>query len=349
MTGTLGRKGIALPFTIFIITLMTIALAAAFARVGAEREMALGAGETVNALTVAQSGLQRYLGSRTTRPPEGDSTRYNVTGGYADVVARIVHRPPVDTLENWTYIIRSTGYIIVPVLGATAQAQRAVAEFAVWEVGQIRRVAAFTAINGVRTLNGGTISIDGTDFCNDSVPTVSLRTPAGVPITRGSYNPSYVQSGTSTAVADTTAVDWAAIVGGDFLPDYGSVAGGTPWASHLVQGDATLVSGTVGTGLLIVTGDLTTTGNFGRAEWYGVVLVGGQIVFNARTTRLRGLVISGLNQLLGGPPPPQGSIGGNAGSRYEIDYASCYVAPTVARLGGFAPVRNAWLDNWASY
>ncbi len=341
----------ALPLTIFIVTLMTIALAAAFARVGAEREMAVGAGETISALTVAQSGLQRYLGSRTTRPPDGDSTRFNVTGGYADVVARIVRRPPTDTLQTWTYIVRSTGYIIVPALGATAQGMRTVAQFAQWEVGQIRRVAAFTAINGVRTLNGGQISIDGSDFCNDSLPTVPVRTPAGVPITRGTYNPPPpVQSGTATTVAETTAVDWPAIVRGDFVPDYRSITSGAAWASYLVQGNATLASGTVGTGLLVVTGDLTTTGSFGRAEWYGIVLVGGQIVFNATRTRFRGLVISGLNQLIPGPPPPLGTLGGGSGgSRYEFDYASCYVASTISRLGGFAPVRNAWVDNWASY
>src|SRR5574341_2271762 len=111
------ERGIALPVPLFIITLMTIMLAALFARVGAERDVAVGSSDAVNALAVAQSGLQRYLGSVTTRPPDADSVRYNVTGGYADVVARIVES---DTLTDgrMTYIIRSTGYVIVPALGA---------------------------------------------------------------------------------------------------------------------------------------------------------------------------------------------------------------------------------------
>src|SRR5574341_710423 len=96
------ERGIALPVPLFIITLMTIMLAAAFARVGAERELAVGSSDAVNALAVAQSGLQRYFAYRDSlraRPRDGDSVRFNVTGGYADVVARVSKRPVTDTLQ----------------------------------------------------------------------------------------------------------------------------------------------------------------------------------------------------------------------------------------------------------
>jgi len=150
VTALRNRRGIALPVTIFIITLMTITLAAAFARVGAEREVATGASEAISALTVAQSGLQRYLGVSTSRPPDGDSVRFNVTGGYADVVARIVESDSLDD-QKTMYVLRSTGYVIVPAQGATAQGKRTVAQFAQWQVGNIRAVAAFVAGRGLRS------------------------------------------------------------------------------------------------------------------------------------------------------------------------------------------------------
>jgi hypothetical protein len=346
-----NQRGIALPVTIFIITLMTITLAAAFARVGAEREMAVGAGEAISALTVAQSGLQRYVGSRTSRPPDGDSVRFNVTGGYADVVARIVES---DSLDDRTtmYVVRSTGYVIVPALGGTAQGKRTVAQFAQWQVGEIRRLAAFVAANGLTDQTGGEIEIFGTDQCGGVIPTGSVRTTSGPALNDGTYTPVPIRSGNGDAVADTTGINWAAIVNGDFLADESTLITGQ-WAnkSYLVRGNATLAAGTWGQGLLIVTGDLTTTGGGGQwARWYGVILVGGRIMFNANRTEFRGMVVSGLNEQLGGAPPPAGTIGGGGGSaRYHVFYCADDVNDVIAPLTGLAPIRNAWVDNWASY
>ena len=345
--------GIALPVTIFIITLVTITLAAAFARVGAEREMAVGASEATSALTVAQSGLQRYLGTTTSRPPDGDSVRFNVTGGYADVVARIVESDSLDDYKTM-YIIRSTGYIIVPAQGAAAQGKRTVAQFAQWQVGTIRRVAAFTAANRLRRVSSGTVTISGTDACAaPALPLGSVRTrwPASPStLTPGTYSPTPpIVAGTGDEVADTTGIDWVTIVNGGMQADY-STLGTDPWKSYLIAGDAT-INGWVGSGLLIVTGDLTTQGSAPQtAGWDGVVLVGGRIIPDARNTRFRGLVYSGLNELLTGPPPPQGDIGGGPPPQnFTVEYWSCYADSALAPLTGLVPVRNAWVDNWASY
>ncbi len=352
MHPTLSRRGIALPLTIFIITMMTIMLAAAFARVGAEREMAVGASEALSALTVAQSGLQAYLGSRTLRPPDGDSLRYNVTGGYADVVATLVESDSLDDGKTM-YIVRSTGYVIVPALGARAQGKRTVAQFGQWQVGAIRQIAAFTAANQVQIPAGGgvgNIQFDGTDGCNDSLPRKSVRARNGSQFRTGasiSYTPGpAVVSGSGTYVADTTGINWPAMRS-EFVPDYRSLPPAGVYKSYLIQGNATL--STSGTGLLVVTGDLTTTGS-GTISWLGVVLVGGTINFNARRNQFYGMVVSGLNEQLGGAPPPQGTIGGGGGgSRYWFTYNSCYIANSLTGITGLAPVRNAWVDNWASY
>jgi hypothetical protein len=344
-----GNSGIALPVTIFVISLLTIMLAASFVRVDAERNIALSGGESVTAAALAQSGLSNYIASRTSPPPDGDSVRFNLTGGYADVVAHIVQRP-ADPLQNRVYIVRSTGYVIVPERGALHQGARTAAQFAVWQTGVIRRIAAFVAANRVTTQGGGSIDIDGRDFCGPGTVR-SVRARGGSRFTDGTYSPSAPSvSGSGTQVADTTAIDWNYIVNGGFVPDYYSLPGSGFWKTYLIRGNATLNSGTVGTGILIVTGDLTTTGNAGWAEWYGIVLVGGKIDFNARRTRFRGLVYSGLNELLGGPAPPDGTIGGGgAGSRYEIQYASCYVDLSLASLTGFVAIPNARIENWASY
>ncbi|HWP38863.1 MAG TPA: hypothetical protein VNL18_15055 [Gemmatimonadales bacterium] len=341
----------ALPVTIFVVTLLTITLAASFARIGAERSIAVGTSDAVNALQVAQSGLQRYLGSRTSRPPHGDSVRYNVTGGYADVRAWIVQRP-ADTTADQMYVVRSTGYAIVPTAGATPQGVRTVAQFGYWQTtsGRLRRVGAFTAANGIRALNpGGGVRIQGVDQCAVDPNIPGVRGSSGSSLNFGSYSgsPGVVVSGSGDHVADTTGVNWAAMTGGGFVPDYNGMQTGVwDWGSHLVRGNATL-SNAWGTGMLVVTGDLTTSGSY--AYWYGVVLVGGQIIFNSSHTHFNGIVMSGLAEQLTGTPPPRGDIGGVGSRQYHIDYWSCYVRNTLTRMTGFVPVRNAYVDNWASY
>ena len=341
-----SQRGIALPMTIFIVTLLTITLAAAFARAAADREIAVEADKTVGVLTLAQSGVQRYLGYRTTSPPDGDSVRFNLTGGYADVVARVVQK--LDTARI-TYIVRSTGYVIVPALGPASRARRTVAQFVAWGATPMRRVAAYVAANGVRDRAGGQVQIRGADSCGTAAPVGSVRGSTGSSLTTGPrYTPNPVISGSPVAVADTTGVDWTSIANGAFQPDLQYPANTTfstadaTYASRKVNGDATILNVT-GTGLLIVTGNLTTTGYSG---WKGIVLVGGTL--NLTTTaqsHFYGLVISGL----GGPPYTNTSLGGPGGGKYLFDYASCEVARALANIGGLVAIPNAWVDNWASY
>jgi hypothetical protein len=183
----------ALPITIFIVTVLTITLAAAFARVGAERAIAVGADKAVSALTVAQTGLQKYLAFRTTRPEDGDSVRFNVSGGYADVVARVVRRP-ADTLVRETFIIRSTGNVIVPALGATTQGKRTVAQFAMWQVGVIRRIAAYVAANRARDQNpAGQVKLNGADWCGTAPGLGAIRGAAGAHPPPGTGGPRRVR------------------------------------------------------------------------------------------------------------------------------------------------------------
>jgi hypothetical protein len=148
-------------------------------------------------------------------------------------------------------------------------------------------------------------------------------------------------------MANATNIDWAATINGGLVPDYDSVRTWDPsYPVMLVRGNATLGSSgssTYGWGLLIVTGDLTTLGDL--TQWYGVVLVGGRIFFNADEQYFDGMVVSGLNAQLG-----QWVAAGKIGGDYiDIDYDSYYWRMAMQPLAGFAPIANTYMDNWATY
>lgn len=340
------ETGVALPVTLLVVVVLTITLAASFARVDADRAVSAGTGDAVTALAVAESGLQAYVASRASRPPEGDSVRFNLPGGYANVVAHVLTRN-ADTTVPQLFIVRSTGYVVVPEHGAVHQAVRTVAQFAQWQVPVIRQFAAFTAANDLDDRNPYAHTIDGTDLCGDSLPVWAVRTQRGSDMNQGTYvpdPPGAIESGSAQSVADTTAVDWSMVVSGTFVPDYTAlVTGETSYKSQVIQGDVTLADAS-GTGLLAVTGNLRTSGNF--AGWEGIVLVGGEIFFDADSTAFLGMVISGLREQLSGTGAPNARIGEEP---VYIRYDSCRVRQTLAGLAGFAPIGNAWVDNWASY
>lgn len=355
MTRT-AERGFALPVTVFVVALLTLMLATGFARVRADRQMGLGSEQIIEALAVAQSGLQNYLGTRTTRPVNGDSVRVNVPGGYAWVTAHVV-RQPADTLDPQIYIVRSTGYVVEPTISSAPLAERTVARFAAWQVGTMETGGALVAANGVRRrVNAGTTTFQGNDHpsCALEPPAAGVRTthivtppgPNGLEVAAGSPA-GYVEEGASAgaAIAFATGIDWAATIGVGILPDHSSVQPqDTTWSVQRVQGDLVLQN-TWGTGLLIVTGDMQFAGDFGI--WYGVVLVGGRISFDAAFSHVGGVVVSGLNEQLG-QNPTQTLFGGNS-RRLVLEHNSCYKHRALASLTGFAEVANAWIDNWATY
>jgi hypothetical protein len=355
------EDGIALPTTILVITLVTIMISALFVRVQTDRRIGESGGHNVDALALAQGGLDTYLGTvnfdacdRPSRPPDGASVRINLTGGFADVLAHVV-RKPSDTLGTWMYVVRSTGRVIIPALGAEPQAQRTVAQFAEWQSSSLTPPAAFTAANGLFRTGGGSIELRGVDqaVVGCTEPNVyALRVPGGTPhptpradFVMNGVSPYISQAGTAFDVADETGIDWAAVVGGGLVPDTNQIV---LWDMNypvmLINGDATLnTNNSQGFGTLIVTGDLEIVGNW--LYWYGIVLVGGEIEFNATEQLFDGFVVSGLNEQLG-VSVGMGDIGTVA---TDIDYDSQYIRKALKALAGFAPVSNGWIDNWATY
>lgn len=345
-----NERGSALPLTILLVTIITLMLTAAFVRVQADRRMAEGSGATADALAVATSGLQRYMAfydSVQVRPVDGDSVRINLTGGYADVVAHLV-QVPGDTMQIHTYIVRSRGTVIQPAQGPDPQARRTVAQFAYWFQGGIKAVAALTSINPSDYVPqaGTDVVIDGNDGCTVDA-TMGFRASwasdrPGTPI----GTPGWKIQDTWSVVAGETGIDWAAIESGDVEEDYTSVINGdTTFATYILDGAEENLTDITGTGLLIVLNKLDTEG--ARFEWDGVVLIGDDFDPNADTTIVRGLVVTGLDRIIGAPVADNGFQ--DPDDNVYISYNSCNIARALARFRGFDAVRNAWIDNWATY
>lgn len=344
--------GFALPAVILLVALLTVLLTSGLSRVRADRQVAQASEETGNAFAIAQTGMQAYMGSVAARPPDGDSVRINVVGGYANVVAHVLHTP-VDTMANQLFLIRSTGVAINPNAGSVPQGRRTVAQFAEWQTGYIERRATLTMANGVRLRNGAsTLVIWGTDACGQEPPIPAVRTtymtgPPNPPMdTVGA--PPLVQHGAGTGflVATETDVDWPAAIGGGIAPDYRVFRQGDfAFPIQLITGTLSLGGTATGSGLLIVTGDLLLSGTSFYFE--GVVLVGGKVDFGAGFNEVRGLVVSGLNEQLG--LNPQRTEFGGSGKNLYLYFDACRVNQALAPLTGLTPVQNAWLDSWAAY
>jgi hypothetical protein len=335
-------------------------LTAGLTRAATDLQIAVASQAVDEAAVVARSGLATYLGtvttdacSRAVRPADGDSVRINVLGGYADIIARVVRRP-TDTDANWLYLVRSSGHVIWPQMGATPVAHRTVAQFAEWQSGRLALPAAFTAVNGLDRAAGGSGQLHGADEHGTSgcqtTARGQLRVAGTVPdlIDYDLTGTAALGGGIPADIVTDAHIDWAAVLTpGRIVPDFTSPQpdDGT-YPVQLVTGNATLGSAgatTYGRGLLIVSGDLTIVGSF--VQWYGVVLVGGVIRFDAADQRFDGLVASGLNAQLG-MPTSAGVIGGDY---TDIDYNSMYVYLAMRPLTGFAPIANAYIEHWATY
>ena len=348
-------RGFAIPLMLLLLAVLTAMLSSAFIRVSADRRMAVSSEASVASLALAQSGLHRYMSTVTSRPADGDSVRVNLTGGFAEVVARVVQQP-IDTFANQTFIIRSTGYVIQPSQGAVPVARRTVASFAEWRPGSLRTLAAFTGSRIDTDSNDlDSLWVYGDDQCG-AVPSIpGVRSQNGTSFS--DFNPDgsprgVVELGSQTQVAEATGIRWAEIIAGEFEPDFYSLAGMPPgdttFQSYLIDAVAFDADNVKGSGLLIITGELETGDNPVSTffEWDGVVLIGDVLDAEADdSTVIRGLLVTGLNRLLGQNPAKQDF---RAEPTY-VYYNSCNVHRALERYRGLVPLTNAWVDNWAMY
>ena len=348
------RRGFALPMTLLVIVLITIALAAMYTLTGSERRVVDNQREQLRAYTLAEAGLQLFLANRTSYGFSGmpgaspESTRIALTGGYADVVLTRL-RPAVGTSDP-VYIVRSHGVSTAPHLLDQPLAERTVAQYAIWRTRPMPVLAGWTSLSGLaKTGTSGALS--GVDGCTPAQASVAgVATPAGGytgPTNPLAGSPTQRSLGTQTQANAAVDIDWAGIVNGNAItPDITIPSGSWPsfsnanyWPVIKVVGNYTLPAG--GRGVLIVTGNLTISGS---DSWNGVVLVGGNLTSNGNNT-VNGAVVTGLNVKLGQTVPPNSLGNGNKTFRYN----SCNVASAMQRFQALHTWPNAWVDNWATY
>ncbi len=362
---TRDDRGVALPLTIFVIAILTLMLGATFTRAATEHRIAAGSKWALDALFVAQAGLEKYFGQDFTafdRPLSGDSMLLDVPGGWAWVVPNVLITP-ADTMYDFRYIIRSTGYVDDPSQPGNPLARHTVAQFADWQKAWLEAPrAALIAANGLDVDPPiFKVMFDGRDRPNALCAGDPLlpdgfgaRLPASshnddLDDARFNGSPDTLQLGTRQSVAQLVNIDWAAIRSGAFIPDYTSPQNGLTgdFPSQLVAGNYYESNDHFeGEGLLIVTGNLRVSDSRDHWYWRGVILVGGDAEFESDTTYIYGRVITGLNFLTGGSP---GDTEIEATQLADIRFDSCNIRKSLRSLQGFVPLQNTWIDNWATF
>jgi hypothetical protein len=354
------RRGFAIPTALLIIAALTIMVAGGFSLVSAERRSVADQKSQINAFRIAEQGLEIFLVKRDSlmagHPGYShvpgltpDTAVIAMTGGVATVT--LTRLRPVRGSQSGLYVARSRGVETVGAYAGTPQGVRTVAQYVLWEPAPMQILAGWTALSGFQQ-NGGAGTLGGIDVCGDSAAVAGVVVPV---------NPGY--QGKTIAVGDppidsvapdSVAIDWNGILnGGAIAPTITMPPGSWPTAAMTasfadtlstyypiirVNGDFSLPSS--GTGMLIVTGNLTLNGSVG---WRGVLLVGGDITSNGNNGIL-GATVSGLNVKLGTYVPVST---GNGTKSYNYD--SCEVAKATTSIGALVTLRNTWVDNWVEY
>jgi len=352
MRSSARRRGFILPTTLMVVTLLTVMLTAAFILISAESRTTDNSFANQRALAIAEAGLQQFLA--TSRSITGSTwydstyTSYTFTNGYAAVGATKLVDTTQGPLAIW--LVRSYGYVTDPRLGGQPQARRVVAQLAIGTPGSLPIRAALVSGNAT-TLTGLSTypnPIDGHNSCGGS-DTVALAIAAGdYSDPTGGTSAPYDSTETFASRAillDSTHINWAQLLAGDFTPDYVVTSASWPAvpSGYPVYGAAGNLTTPTGTryGILVATGDITLNGT----QWYGIIVAGGRIILPA-SSAVYGAVITGLNNMVS-----PGSVGANQIDRqnHGITWDSCSIANVTASLGSLTPLNNAWIDTWSTY
>lgn len=364
MRSLVSRRGATLPMVILLLTVMTIALAAAYTLNGTEAQIGDDYEEQVAALALAESGRHRFLTDRaglgfTTTPPaatEVDTIPY--TGGSAIVTltrirGQVQQLPPL-------YLLTSRGVRSNGGPGDIPPAERTVAQYVYWDAMPLNVLAGWTSLTGLAK-NGSNansvVGIDANPGTGGCPPAIAAVAAVAVPTSPGytgtlvnlTGTPPVRDLGTLADAKSAVDIDWASIVNGtaDIVYDVVIPGGTWPtftdpayWPTIRINGDYTI--GSAGRGTLIVTGNLNM--NSVSARWEGVVLVGGAVTSNGNSG-VDGAIVTGLNVMLGQ------TVGvsdlGNGTKSYKFN--SCNTARALRQQAKLRPLPNTWMDNVASY
>ncbi len=365
-----ARRGFILATTLLVMTLLTVMLVATFVLISAEFRTTNGSYSTSRSLNLAEAGLQSYFTSAHSLGTGKDSTSYTFPGGYASVVAQRL-RDSVTSSAPALWIVYSRGIDSTRSIVVNGTGQRIAAQLAYLSLGTVPSLAAMVAANGVRFEGKG-------DQKGQQIHIV-VGTNANLPVTgctgvgtagdatglltfNGGYSeskdgakngdpvgsPPIVLLSTANSVNDSTHIDWARLVNGEFTPDnYGTLpaAGNTTYQTHYFPGDVT-IPGNQYRGLLVVNGNVTLAAN---AEWDGIIVAGGKLIPPAGPSpsyTIYGALITGLNIALG-QAVDSNSLVPSTSALIQRDW--CYTRAAMLGLSYLVPLRGTFADTWKTY
>jgi len=372
--------GFALPMVILAMFVLVGAIAAGFAMISSERSSDDSLIQAQAAAALAETGLQQGLRNRlalglpAVPPASGDSTRVDLVGGYADVVTRLMRPAVIATGIPALYYVRSRGVRTRAAFPGIGPAVSMAGAFAAFTAMQMDIQASVTSINGLRKA-GGSGFVSGADECTgDTIAAVAVPASPGFTATGGGKGgglstligrPKVDTIGLTPASAATgIPFDWSDIVyrgaiqatitipnGGNPTTYFPSGSAWDAYPTILVRNGPTggtaisLGPGHSGKGLLIVFGDLVTTGNF---SWDGVIIVGSQLTMRG-TEDVSGAVATGLNAKLG-LPVSESDLGiDELAGNTKLRYNSCLVTSSMTSLGALRAYQNTWANNFPAY
>lgn len=376
-----SERGASLVLVLLLLIVLSMTVAAGFARIGAERRTNSAQRAQTAAFALAQGGVEQYLASTSTLPTTFPATtNYTLPGGTAAVTLYRVKDDAV--VESRLYAIKSVGRNSA---GSRPDTRTAVSERAIVQLVKRQQAsldidAAFTSLSGLNK-NGISGLVSGVDQCSAQPPIAGVGVPDGLytpPNNNANANnyidgnpdnaPDYMGPSSPGSSAPGTAngevdIDWASIVDGSAMtPDFhvnrsvSPATGAFPgsyvnWPVLRITGNMTNGDNFNGQGILIVTGNA----DFSNVTWRGVVLVGGRADLSGSATRVYGSIITGLNlklsplsayPFLPQTYPSESAVGNG---NFQVQYNSCNVASALNRLGGWQRIANGWADNWPTY
>jgi hypothetical protein len=235
MTTRTGEGGSALLLAILATAILGAGLMSVLALSGSERRGVMNQQAQTDAFAVAQTGLEQFaanraaLGFASTPAAAYESTRVNLSGGYADVVLQRL-RPAVGSAPAM-YVLRSTGYTTNAQLSGTPVAERQVSQLVRWSAGGMSVQAAFTGIMGI-TKNNTNGTISGSDNCGVATAVAGVAVPSspgyvqsGSQVPTGS--PAILSYGSVALAAAAVRIDWNGIVNGTAVTPTVTLPGGT--------------------------------------------------------------------------------------------------------------------------
>ncbi len=351
-------RGFILATTLLVMTVLTVMLAAAFVMISAEFRTTNGSYGSTRALNVAQAGMETYFAQSHNLSSGYDSTNYTFKGGYARVVARKLRDSTGTSKALWA--VYSAGVDTTNRTNAgSAGGIRVVARLAKLNPGQLPARAAMVAANRVNLQVGNGVNpIDGRNHPETFCPSMSQRDTIGLTIGpatdysngNGSVPYNGIEFlGTENVVIDSTYIDWAKLVAGQFTPDHVNQlppANNTDFSIYYYPDSTGTVQIPSGRrqGVLITQGGVQMLSG---SEWDGIIVAGENLDANGNFPfTIYGMVITGLNTSRGHNVQPNLVRRGNV-RLIKWDY--CYATASISSFSVLTPVQGSTTDSWKTW